>query len=196
MIYIVRHGQTLWNNEERKQGQKDSPLTVKGIRQAEAVGDLLRREKVRERGFEFYVSPQYRSLQSWQIIQERLGAPVHYTIEHNLREHGFGSWEGKTQQEVDAQFPGETEKRMNNRWEYIIPGGGESYKLIYNRAAFFLSGKQDQNLVVVSHEMISKVMRGVILGLSEEAILDLGHPQNVVYKIENGQISELTFSLQ
>lgn len=194
MIYIVRHGQTLWNNEERKQGQKDSPLTCKGIRQAKAVAELLRREQVYERRFDFYVSPQYRALQSWQIIREKIGL-ADYAVDYALREHGFGFWEGKTQSEVDAEFPGEAYKRMKDRWNYIIPGGGESYNLIYNRARFFLSEKGTNNIVIISHEMISKVMRGVLLGLTQDEILDLGHPQNVIYKIEGRNISELTFFL-
>lgn len=33
-LYILRHGETLWNQQGRFQGQKDSPLTDKGRQQA------------------------------------------------------------------------------------------------------------------------------------------------------------------
>ena len=36
-VYITRHGETLWNIEGRMQGWKDSALTEKGIKQAEAL---------------------------------------------------------------------------------------------------------------------------------------------------------------
>ena len=41
MIYIVRHGQTAWNLQGRKQGRKDSPLTLKGVEQAKDVSKIL-----------------------------------------------------------------------------------------------------------------------------------------------------------
>ena len=44
MIYLLRHGETLWNRDGRQQGQRDSPLTRGGIAQAEAMGRRLRDE--------------------------------------------------------------------------------------------------------------------------------------------------------
>ena len=41
MIYIVRHGQTAWNLKKRKQGRKDSPLTLLGIEQARKTAITL-----------------------------------------------------------------------------------------------------------------------------------------------------------
>ncbi|MGB2433038.1 MAG: phosphoglycerate mutase family protein, partial [Paracoccaceae bacterium] len=41
-LYILRHGETLWNQQGRFQGQRDSPLTDKGRRQAMAQGKVLR----------------------------------------------------------------------------------------------------------------------------------------------------------
>ena len=40
-IFLVRHGETVWNTLGRQQGRLDSPLTNPGIAQAEAAGDLL-----------------------------------------------------------------------------------------------------------------------------------------------------------
>jgi broad specificity phosphatase PhoE len=42
MIYLVRHGKTAWNLIGRRQGRLDSPLTERGIAQAEAIGRRLR----------------------------------------------------------------------------------------------------------------------------------------------------------
>jgi probable phosphoglycerate mutase len=43
MIYLVRHGETAWNLIGRRQGRLDSPLTERGIAQAEALGRCLRK---------------------------------------------------------------------------------------------------------------------------------------------------------
>jgi broad specificity phosphatase PhoE len=42
MIYLVRHGETAWNLIGRRQGRLDSPLTDRGVAQAQAVGRRLR----------------------------------------------------------------------------------------------------------------------------------------------------------
>ncbi len=41
-IYLLRHGETVWNCVGRFQGQQDSPLTARGIEQADHVARLLR----------------------------------------------------------------------------------------------------------------------------------------------------------
>jgi probable phosphoglycerate mutase len=42
MIFLVRHGQTLFNAEGRLQGRLDSPLSETGVRQAQTQGALIR----------------------------------------------------------------------------------------------------------------------------------------------------------
>ena len=41
IIYLVRHGETEWNRARRYQGGSDSPLTERGLAQAEAIGRFL-----------------------------------------------------------------------------------------------------------------------------------------------------------
>ena len=41
MLYLIRHGETIWNAEGRYQGQRDSPLTASGRQQAKVLGWLL-----------------------------------------------------------------------------------------------------------------------------------------------------------
>ena len=40
-LYITRHGETVWNTENRMQGTEDSPLTSKGIQNARSLGKAL-----------------------------------------------------------------------------------------------------------------------------------------------------------
>jgi broad specificity phosphatase PhoE len=62
MIYLLRHGETVWNTSEF-QGLKDSPLTKYGIEQAAQMGILLSRVITGRKGqFKGYVSPLGRRL--------------------------------------------------------------------------------------------------------------------------------------
>lgn len=45
-VYLVRHGETLWNAARRIQGQSDSPLTEIGIRQAHLVAQRVRNQGI------------------------------------------------------------------------------------------------------------------------------------------------------
>jgi len=51
-LYILRHGETLWNAENRMQGELNSPLTEKGLRDAARQRDIL--ASLDLAGFTFY----------------------------------------------------------------------------------------------------------------------------------------------
>jgi probable phosphoglycerate mutase len=45
MIFLARHGETIWNSQKRKQGTKDSSLTTKGTEQIKYLSNLLLKKK-------------------------------------------------------------------------------------------------------------------------------------------------------
>ena len=193
MIYIVRHGQTAWNLQGRKQGRKDSPLTLKGIEQAKDISKILNSHIKDYSKFKVVVSPQWRCQQFANIICELTGVNFSECIfEENLREHCFGLWEGKTEEEIEKEFPGFLAKRYmpENYWSYVVPMG-ESYELLYSRIGKVLDKYKGQDIIYVCHEMVSKTIRGNVLNLSPEQILPLKHPQDCVYKIQNNELTEL-----
>src|SRR5206468_11831561 len=73
VIYLVRHGQTEFNRERRIQGHVDSPLTELGVRQARAVGWLLR-DLIRDpAGWRVVSSPLGRAASTAEIVAWMLG---------------------------------------------------------------------------------------------------------------------------
>ena len=69
-IFLVRHGETVWNRSGHYQGQLDAPLTENGQDQARAVGHLAR-QIYDERGvMPFYCSPLGRCRQTAALICE------------------------------------------------------------------------------------------------------------------------------
>ncbi|UCH72522.1 MAG: histidine phosphatase family protein [Thermoplasmatales archaeon] len=189
MIYIIRHGQTIWNLKKRKQGNLDSPLTLKGVDQARMCGSFLLSEIENLSDFQIVVSPQFRAKQHASIICEILGLDFDdCIIEENLKEHCFGLWEGKTEEEISVEFPDFLKKRYmpENYWSYIIPMG-ESYELIYKRASSVLEKYKHKNIIYICHEMISKVMVGNLMKYDRSTILHSKHNQNHIYRYNEHQ---------
>nr|MCW1951852.1 histidine phosphatase family protein [Octadecabacter sp.] len=90
-LYILRHGQTVWNAEDRMQGWLNSPLTPKGEADAARQGEILR--SIDLAGFDFWSSPSGRAIQTAGIACGPLAEAVHTDI--RLREIGVGDWAGR-----------------------------------------------------------------------------------------------------
>jgi len=117
MIYLLRHGETIWNKQGRRQGWKDSPLTKKGCSQATANGVRLRKLLANGDAVKMYSSPQGRAWQTAVLVAEEINYPVNdILLENSLREISFGDWEGMTEPEVADLFPREWAKRNSDTW--------------------------------------------------------------------------------
>ncbi|MFT4258644.1 histidine phosphatase family protein [Microbacterium sp.] len=181
-LFLARHGQTVWNLEHRLQGQLDSPLTAEGIRQAEAVAEKLAGAAI----LTICSSPLGRALRTALIIAERLGAEL---IEvPDLAEVHHGDLAGLTWDEIDERHPGARQERAANRYGWAFPGG-ESYAQARTRARRALSAcgwAATGAPLLVSHEMIGRMLRAELRGLDAAHALALRHPHGVVFEIGNG----------
>ena len=88
-FYFIRHGQTLWNVENKICGATDSPLTEYGREQAKETGQKILTEGVK--ADEILCSPLSRAADTAQLISEMTGIP--YRVEPRLIEQNFGKWE-------------------------------------------------------------------------------------------------------
>jgi probable phosphoglycerate mutase len=193
MIYLVRHGQTTWNLEGRRQGHLDSPLTAHGLIQAEVVGQQLLRECTNGDIVRIISSPLDRAMATACIIAKHLGvSQEHITTEPLLIEHHMGCWQGLTDHQIDEKYPGARKERAENRWQYVIPGG-ESYARVYERAVTWLATiSEDWWVVAVAHEMISRTIRGAYCRLDPSSMLALHHPHSTIYRLHRGKVEEIT----
>lgn len=97
-LYLIRHGESLWNAQDRIQGHGDSPLSEAGRQQAERLGRHLARAPIGA----IYTSRLLRARQTGEILGQALR--VFVTVRPDLHEIGLGAWEGKTPAEVNAHF--------------------------------------------------------------------------------------------
>jgi len=181
-LFLARHGQTRWSLEHRLQGQLDSALTDDGIRQAKAVAERLVGSDVTM----VCTSPLGRALRTAVIIADRLG--VELLEVPDLAELHHGEMAGLTWDEIDVRYPGARADRAANRYGWAFPGG-ESYAQARSRARRALSacGWAATGVpLLVSHEMIGRMLRAELRGLDAASALALRHPHDVVFEIENG----------
>jgi len=190
VIYLARHGQTQSNCEQRFCGLSDSPLTVVGIEEAHRNGRVLRSRILAGQPLRIVSSPLARALETAGIIRAELGrAKQPIETEPRLREISFGAWEGLTIGEIEARYDGAWERRQANKWTYAPPGG-ESYANVARRVSSWLCEAHGP-LLVVTHGVVDRIIRGLYGGMSIFDICQLPEPQDVLFQLKGGRISTL-----
>jgi broad specificity phosphatase PhoE len=177
---------------KRRQGRVDSPLTALGVTQAKACGLVLRKEISDLSEAVLYTSPLGRARTTAEIIRACLDLPPdRVVVEECLAEHDYGEWQGLTNDQVDALYPGLRAQRERDKWNYVVPGG-ESYAILERRLLpWMTSHREATTAIAVVHDMVSRVLRGIYLALEPSQTLVLDHPHSRIYKLSNGDVSVL-----
>jgi probable phosphoglycerate mutase len=186
MIVLLRHGETYWNREGRIQGRTESDLTPLGERQATAMAGLVA-DLIRLDGgpFRLVASPIGRARRTAALVAEATGLAVE--LDERLAEIGCGEWEGRLRSEIAHIHP---EVFRTREWFFGAPGG-ETFEDVTARASAWLADLEPEparRVIVVSHGVWGRLLRGVYAGLDRQATLDQDVPQDAVYRLQNGQI--------
>lgn len=142
-LILMRHGETAWNRERRVMGSSDVPLSESGRRQCEHAADVLVHFEVDR----VVSSPLARALESAEIVGERIGAPIE--TNDDLQEVRFGSWEGKTYDEIikDPRYA----LFLSDPVAHRTPGG-ESIRDVQNRGlAALRTAGVGERVLFISH---------------------------------------------
>ncbi len=102
-LVLIRHGESLWNNENRFTGFKDIDLSEKGREEAKAAGELLKKE-----GFVFdvaHTSVLKRAIRTlWTILDELDLMWIPIVNSWKLNERHYGDLQGLNKAETAAKF--------------------------------------------------------------------------------------------
>lgn len=187
MIYLCRHGETFHNREGRLQGRSESDLTLLGRAQALAMSDLLFDLIQREppANWRIVASPLRRARDTAETIGARLGLPV--ATDERLVEIDVGEWSNRLREEVRGENP---HLRGDDAWGFHAPGG-ETFEAMMARITHWLdeqAAEPERRLIVVSHGVAGRLLRGAYAGLSRDDALRQDIPQDAVYRLMAGQI--------
>jgi broad specificity phosphatase PhoE len=180
LVYVIRHGQTDWNAEQRLQGQKDIPLNDLGRSQATGNGRLLKAilgEKIHQ--FDYVASPLSRTRETMELMRSAMGLdPKAYRLDPRLVEVSFGDWEGFTIPEVEVDFPDRLADRRQSKWSFIPPGeSAESYEILSWRIAAWLSTVQEPTICV-------RAIFKLIAELEDNEAADCQIPQDQLLRVD------------
>lgn len=185
MIYLLRHGETVWNAAGRFQGQKDSPLTKRGIEQADQMGMLLSQQIAGgEEHFRGYVSPLGRTKETARRIARFV--PLTFIDEPRLMEVSVGAWNGMSLYEIGIEYPDALNGTDAFDWFFRSPDG-ETFEHACQRLRTWLS-EVSTPTVAISHGLTSRLLRGVYLGMTRREMLELPVPQNGFYRLDAGRV--------
>lgn len=120
-LIVVRHGETHWNIEGRRQGHLDSTLTEKGRAQAEALSERFTPESCTA----IYSSDLGRAFDTASIIAAKTGHEV--VVDERLRERNLGIFQGLDGDEIRERYPREYEEHRNGGADHAVPSG-ESFR--------------------------------------------------------------------
>ncbi|HLG80536.1 MAG TPA: histidine phosphatase family protein [Bradyrhizobium sp.] len=183
-IYFLRHGETDWNKAGRLQGTLDIPLNALGREQAvhagRLLGGLLARDGRDKDALPFVASPLGRARMTMELAREQLRLPPSdYALDDRLREIGYGTWEGRTLAEAEAQDPELYARRLQDKWRVGAPGG-ETYLDVQRRMQAWYDDLRTDT-VTVAHGGTARALM-VALGFeTAESAAELYVEQGVVY---------------
>lgn len=187
-LVIFRHGQSLWNLENKFTGWVDIELSPKGLKEAEAAGSKLK-------GYHFdyaYASALKRAQETLTIA---LAAAEHEPIQpiYNkaLNERMYGDLQGLNKEETANKYGAEQVKIWRRSYD-VPPPNGESLKdtaarvLPYFESEIIPKLKAGKNVVIAAHGNSLRALIMYLEKMTPEQILEfeIGTAQPRLYELD------------
>ncbi len=165
-VYFVRHGQTIWNVENKICGATDIALTELGHEQAIETGKKILEEGIR--ADEILYSPLIRAKDTALHISEMTGIPARE--EPRLKEQNFGKWESTARNGAEFQ---KAKEDFINSYE-----GGETMlhlaQRIYNLLDEIRSEADHKTYILVAHNGIARVIQSYFYDMTNQEYAAFG----------------------
>jgi probable phosphoglycerate mutase len=155
-IILTRHGETDYNVKGLIQGQQQSKLTRNGIKQAKALAQALKNEKIDI----IYTGILDRVIKTAEIINKYHQLKINKSKE--LNERKFGIWEGKKGDDIQKKFHYHIQEDINYK-----PKRAESWKDVNKRAVSFvkkiIKKHKGKTVLIIGHKGPNRFILGYFL---------------------------------
>ncbi|MEE6128724.1 2,3-bisphosphoglycerate-dependent phosphoglycerate mutase [Chryseobacterium arthrosphaerae] len=173
-LFLVRHGQSLWNLENRFTGWQDIDITEVGIEEARKAGIALKKERIDIA----FTSALIRAQHTLNLILEETGnTHIPVVTDKALNERSYGNLEGLNKAETALKYGDEQVHTWRRSYD-VVPPGGESLKDTYNRVIPYFEAqivpplRLGKNVLVVAHGNSLRALIMYLEHLSPEEILE------------------------
>ena len=188
LLYLVRHGTTTMNIENRYRGRRDIPLDAQGYQDAVDAARFLGPRGISA----VYTGPLRRTIATAQIIADAAGVPD-IRILHGLINLDYGAWEGMTAEEAAMYDPVAFHRYRTSPLECVCPNGErinqaqermlEALRLIGGRHA-------GESIVAITHAVMIRLVMATILDLpGENWRVPLGRGSITEVVVDGGRIA-------
>jgi len=173
-LILVRHGQSLWNLEDRFTGWVDVPLTAQGRDEAQRAGTKLTDLPIDVA----YTSALTRAQNTLALILESSGKDVPIIRDQALNERHYGDLQGLNKAQTAEKF-GKEQVHIWRRSYDVPPPNGESLEMTAARTLPFFDRcimgdiVQGKNVLVVAHGNSNRSIVMKLDNLSKEEVLEL-----------------------
>ncbi|MEC7407011.1 MAG: 2,3-diphosphoglycerate-dependent phosphoglycerate mutase [Candidatus Thermoplasmatota archaeon] len=196
VLILIRHGQSVWNAENRFTGWTDVELSERGVGEAERAGDLLSEIRFGV----VHTSGLIRAQKTAEIIMSRnnVSGKIPVMKDQRLNERHYGDLQGLNKAET-AEKHGAEQVHIWRRSFDVPPPGGESLKMNAERTIPYFEEeivpdlKEGKNVLVSAH---GNSLRSIVMhieSISPEEIVSLeiatGTPMFYKYDIESGELT-------
>jgi len=172
MLYVARHGQTVWNAQNKVCGITDVDLTEKGIEQAKTLAYLVESQNLNL----ILSSPLRRAVDTSKIIANICNIPIE--VDRRLIEQNYGIYEG-----VDRK----NEAFLNNKrnFAYKYPNGESMMQVAYRVYGLIDDIRYKypkDNILIISHGGVCRIINTYFKDMTNEEFFN--------YTLMNGALEK------
>jgi len=161
-LFLIRHGETAWNKDERFRGRTNIPLNDNGILQARLTAKFLFKYKIDV----IYSSPMLRALQTAEEINRE--RDIEIRVDEGFADMDFGQWEGMMVSEVREKYPELFSVWVSTPDRCQVPGG-ESFRMVLDRSLKTIDEirklKGIDTVLVITHRVVTMLLLCHYLGI-------------------------------
>ena len=129
-LILTRHGQSVWNAENRFTGWVDVDLSDKGIKEAEKSGELIKKLNIKiDISYTSYLK---RAIRTLTTILKKNNLPLKFNTAWQLNERHYGSLTGLNKEETRKKIGDDQFKKYRRSWNIAPPPMKENSKYLEN----------------------------------------------------------------
>jgi alpha-ribazole phosphatase len=171
LLWLIRHPEPAASAEGRCYGSLDVGLSPNGVRQAHSIAAALRGEQLAA----IYTSPRQRCAETARILSGGCPCPVQEV--DGLRELDFGSFEGRSYDEIAALYPDLYRQWMLHPTQMQFPGG-ENFSQMSTRVLeatrCLVERHHGESIAFLTHGGAIRIILADALGMPSKNIFRIG----------------------